>query len=183
MLYCHSTISVERVYMSGFPQSIVDQLTSKQVRNLADQLATTFKNVPHLPTGLTQFMASVAPWLVGLGGVFGAFSGIGMVFSGLGLSRSWWMQYAGYSQTFFLIAGILQLVSAGILLLAFSPLRAKKQTGWLLLFCNMGVSVAQSVVGMLFSFGAFSIGSLLWTAIGVMLGLYILYEVRSEFAE
>lgn len=167
--------------MSSFPQNIVDKLTSTEARKYVDQLEPTFRKAPRLPKGLVEFLVTIAPWLAGLAGVFGAFSGLGMVLNGLGIGVNWWMRFAGFSSAYFLVMGVFQLLSAGLLLLAFTPLRERKQTGWLLLFWNMVVSVAQSAVGLVFGYAALSVGGLLWMALWLVIGLYILFELRSQY--
>lgn len=169
--------------MPEFSQTVVDKLTSKQVRKLVTQLEPTFKTLPHLPKGLVDFIVSVAPWLVGLGGVLGILAGLGMITSAVGFSSSFWMNVRGVTLTHMLVLGVLQLLSAGILLLAFSRLKDKQYTGWLLLFCHLGLGIVQQAVTVLFSFGSIYMGSLLWTVVGVLLGLYILFEVKSKYSD
>lgn len=169
--------------MLTFSQTVVDKLTSQQVRKFVTQLEPTFKTLPHLPKGLVDFMVSVAPWLVGLGGILGVFSGLGMIATALGIGRTWWMSTGSVAVAHLFVLGILQLFGAGILLLAFSRLREKQYTGWLLLFCNLGLSIAQQAINILFSFGAIYMGSLLWTAFGVMLGLYVLFEMKNKYLD
>lgn len=167
--------------MTGYFEELTAKLTGKPAQKFADQLAPTFAQAPHLPAGLVEFLASIAPWLVGLGGILGVFSGLGMVLNAVGLGSNWWMRLAGYSQLYFLAVGVLQLASAVILLMAFSPLKARKQAGWLLLGWNMVVNIAQTVVGVAFSMGMMGAGSLIWSAVGMLIAAYVLFELRSQY--
>jgi hypothetical protein len=132
-----------------------------------------------LPKGLVNFFVSVAPWLAGIGGVLAIFSGLGLLGSWLGWGASWWMQLSGLSPIYFLLTGVLQILGGIVLLLAFNPLKMRLVTGWILLFVNMGISLLQSLVALVFAYSAS--GSLLGTVLGLAIGLYLLFEMRGAY--
>lgn len=160
-------------------QQVVDSLTSKSVRDFIDQLAPTFKNAPHLPKGFVAFLANIAPWLSGLGGVLGILSGLSMISSGLGWQMSMWSTLVGFSPAYFVVVGVLQLVAAVIALLAFKPLKDRSLTGWVLMFWGVAISILQSLAGVVFGYG---VGSLIGMVIGLLISLYFLFEMRQEYS-
>jgi hypothetical protein len=160
-------------------QQVIDSLTSKSVRDMIDTIAPTFKSAPHLPKGFVEFLANIAPWLTGLGGVLGVLSGLSLISSGMGWQASVLSQFAVVSPAYFLVIGILQLVAAVIMLLAFKPLKDRKVEGWILMFWNMAISVVQSIVAVVFGLG---IGSVIGAAIGLAIGLYVMFEMRGEYS-
>ncbi len=169
--------------MSSYFANIVEQLTSTKVRKFANELAKPFAQVPHLPKGIVEFLVMIAPWLVGLAGVVGAVSGLSLVLNAAGLYSSMWMQFAGFSRAYFLVIGVLELASAGLLLLAFTPLKERKMAGWLLLLWNLGLSIAQNTVSVLAGYGMISMGSLLWVALSAVVIAYFLFEMRSQYSK
>jgi hypothetical protein len=160
-------------------QQVIDSLTSKSVRDAIDQIAPTFKSAPHLPAGFVSFLANIAPWLAALGGVLGVLSGLSLISEGMGWQASLLMQFAGISPAYFLVIGLLQIVAAAIMLLAFKPLKDRKIEGWILMFWNMAISVLQSIVGVAFGLG---VASLIGAAIGLAIGLYIMFEMKQEYS-
>jgi hypothetical protein len=160
--------------------TIVAVLTGKSVTRIIDKLASAFKGLPHLPKGMVNFLVSVAPWLAGLGGVLGTISGLKLLGNWLGWGAKWWLQLAGLSPTYFLLIGLLQLLGGIVLLLAFNPLKERQLTGWTLLFVNMAIGLTQSLVALVYTYMAG--GSLLGTLLGLVIGLYFLFEVKGAYA-
>ncbi len=154
--------------------------TSKSVTDAINQIRPVFKGVPHLPKGLVGFLAAIAPWLAGLGGVLGVFSGLNMLSMGLGISSNVWYELAGFDSEYFLVSGVLQLASAAVLLWAFKPLKARQKAGWILMFWSMAISILQNLA-LVILLGNFATNSLLGTVIGLAIGLYILFEVEGEY--
>jgi hypothetical protein len=156
---------------------LINSLTSKKVTDAIDQMAPPFKNLPHLPKGVVDFLVSVSPWLAVVGGALSALSGLQLLSSGMGMRSSWWMELAGVSPTYFLVTGIIQLLSAAVLLLAFKPLQMKQKAGWVLMFWSMALSVVQMLAGVALGYGVSVVGMVL----GLAIGLYLLFELRSSY--
>lgn len=75
---------------------------------------------------------------------------------------------------------IVFLIVTGVLaLLAFPGLQARKKTGWNLMFYSSLAGLAYSVVSLFYDGAGFS--SFIGTVIGTVLGLYILFQVRSYY--
>lgn len=165
--------------MSEMTSNLTTTLTSKKVTDIIAQLEGPFKNRPHLPKGIVDFLVMIAPWLAGIGGVLGIFSGLNLLSSGLGFGVNPAMQILGLSPMYFLISGVFQLAIAGILLLAFRPLQSRQKTGWILMFWTIGLNVLQNIVGAMLAYTM--IASLLVIAVGVIIGLYILFEMKSAY--
>ena len=159
---------------------IVKTLTSKQYTGIVDQLRPIFKDVPHLPAGVTNFLSMILPWLVGLGGIVSVISGIDLILNSFGFGINWWAQMIGFSPSYFLVSGILQLVAGAVALIAFNPLKNKLKTGWFLLFWGMVISLVQSVAGIILmpnQVGTDVVGMV----IGLAIGLYLFFEIESEY--
>ena len=159
--------------------TLISSLTSKPVTETIDKLEPAFKGLPHLPKSLVEFLVSITPWLVGLGGVLNIFSGLGLLSNWLGWGMSWWMKLAGLSPVYFLFAGVLQILGGVVLLLAFNPLKMRQMAGWILLFVSLVISLTQNLVGLLFSYT--SGNSLFGTLFGLLIGLYVLFEFKDFY--
>lgn len=159
---------------------VVSFLTAPKNVKFIDQVRPTFKNLPHLPQGVIEFLVKIAPWLAGLGGIVGVFSGLGMMSNSLGFGMSWLSQLAGISPVYYLLSGLLQLVGGGILLLAFNPLKNRTHAGWLLMYWSVIVSTVQSLLPIVFISGAF-VSSLIGVAIGLAISLYFLFELEAAY--
>ena len=151
------------------------QLTDSKARDFSDQIGSIFKGVPHIPKSWVKFLVKIAPRLAGLGGLTNVLSGFSSVMGG-GAFNSMMYHYAGVGRNYFLINGIFSLLLGVLLLMAFSPLKAKKMDGWMYLFWTQILGVVQTVV-LLAYFG----GGWLASVIGIVLGLYILFEIKPAY--
>lgn len=157
---------------------MVDKMTGKDATELVKKIETAFKGLPHLPKGVVDFLVAIAPWAVGLAGVMSIVSGLGSLVA-TGRQNALWMaldRYAGVNSTYFTIAGIFTLVLGALYLMAFSPLKAHKMTGWMYLFWANVLGIIQSVLGVVFGFGG-----IVGTVIGAAIGLYFLFEVKPRY--
>jgi hypothetical protein len=156
---------------------MLTQLTDQKAMEMADKVGKVFEGVPHLPKGLVDFLVKITPWLVVLGGVLSVLGGLSSIL-GNGLNQALFTNYLGLNRTYFIITGIFSLVLGGLYLMAFKPLKDLKKEGWMYLFWAQVVGVVQSVVMMVYVGGGF-----LGTVIGLMIGFYLLYEVKKSYTK
>lgn len=137
-------------------------------------LLPMFSNLPHIPEGGRKTISDIVPWLAI---IFGVLSLIGLLGSGLfGIILSPLLALGGGLRSIILLLTvILGIASAVLSILAFRPMRAMKKTGWDYLFYSLilsAVSFVISLVGMMSSVGS---------VVGILLGAYILFEIRSRY--
>lgn len=157
---------------------MLDKLTGKEAVGLVKSFEGVFKGLPHLPKGVVDFLVSIAPWLVGLGGVMSLFSGISSLFL-TGRRSELWMymdRYAGVNSTYFTVVAVFALVVGALYLMAFKPLKDMKITGWMYLFWGNILGIAQGLAGIVFGFGG-----IIGTVIGAAIGFYFLFEVKPRY--
>lgn len=127
-----------------------------------------------LPKGLKDFIVAVAPWLSLIGGVLAILAALAIF--GLGSMVAPLTMYGGaayaasFASTYMISLAVLGV--AGILeLLAFPGLRKRSIKGWRLLFyANLVWAVSELVNFQLLSF-----------VLGVVVGLYFLFQVREYY--
>ncbi len=136
-------------------------------------LAPIFEKFPHIPQGGREWIVSVSPYIALVFGVLGIISLLGA--SGLGIIAS--VLTLGLALPM-LVSIVVSLVSAVLLLMAFPGLKARTKKGWSLVFYSEVVSVVGGVVSALTMSYA---SSLVGTAIGALIGFYILFEIRTHY--
>jgi uncharacterized membrane protein HdeD (DUF308 family) len=137
-------------------------------------LDESYAKLPALPKGVNDFIVSVAPWLALIFGVLAILAGIAAfgflsAFSPVAMA----VGVGGFAITA-ILASVVLLVQGVIELLAFQPLKARKQKGWNLMFLSFVLSVLSSVVSL-------HIGSIISGIIGFLIGYYFLYQVKSYY--
>lgn len=157
---------------------MLSTLTSKKTLNAIDKIAKPFKDLPHLPQVIIDFLVTAAPWLVGLGGIFNLFGALSSLKYAFGRSTvsKMMQQYVGLNSTYFLIITVLQLAMAWLAFKAFQPLKEKEIVGWIYVFWSNVVAIAQMIVGLIY-LGGSGVGAV----VGVLIGLYLLFEVKSSY--
>lgn len=161
-------------------QQYLDKLTSKQAREYMAKGEEVFAKAPHLPDGIREFLVTIAPWLSILGAFFAALatlSNIGAVFGSSALMRMY-AYYATAPTLYFLVMAVVQAVSAVLLFSAFKPLQERQFKGWAYMFWNMVLSVVSGIFPVLFGYSVSFVGTL----IGMVIGFYILYEIRPLYS-
>lgn len=144
-------------------------LENKEIQKQGDQLVKSlegvFKQAPHLPANIREILVNIAPWIALIFGILGIIAGLGLVgVSPLAL-------FGGVRASVTVLAsGVLTLISSVLMLLAYPKLRKRDYAGWMWLFW----SELLSAVAALFSL---SVGSVL----GVILGFYLLFEMKSYY--
>jgi uncharacterized membrane protein HdeD (DUF308 family) len=147
----------------------------KDIKSLADKGVPLFKELPHLPKKWIETIIKILPILILIGGIFSIASALQNIFI-FNRTQSWIRQWAQINQSYYYISGIFTVIIGSLYLIAYKPLKDKKHEGWLLLFLAAVLSVARSIVELLFGLNGM-FGLIISTAIS----FYLLYEIRPEF--
>ena len=129
-----------------------------------------FKKLPPLPANWKDVIVNIVPWLAlifGLIGVFGSLAAVGVLTF---LAPAVLLGGGASVASGGIIGAVLALVASVLMVAAFPGTRAKKMSGWNLLFWSETVSVISSVI-------AFSIAGV----IGALIGFYILFQIKSYY--
>ncbi len=164
------------------------------IEKIEDKVAGWLKPVPHLPAGAQKWIANNVWWIVLVGTIL---SGLGLLiglvgFLGVLALVGTTTSYYGAAVTGSVYGGgwvISALVSLaftlGALILfarAVSPLKALKKQGWKLLFLVLLLDTVYVVLNSIFSFSIIGfIFGIIFGAIGIAIGAYFLFEIRSHF--
>lgn len=153
------------------------------VHKLEETIGGWLKSFPHLPENWTKWLAKNSWWLVLIGVILSALGAVALLFGVMAIGAvttvygiavgplhdSWW-----YTTT--VISLVLLVVTVVIDAMAISPLKAMKSKGWDLLFLTFLVSVVSAIVSTLYNFSG-----IIGNVIGVVIGAYVLFEIRSYF--
>lgn len=153
-------------------------LTDKKARELIAKIEEPFKQLPHLPQSIIDFLVKIAPWGVALGGIFSITGAITNLRLGFGMSSVGRVMkyYLGVSPIYFLLSAVLMFALAFLAFKAFNPLQERKIEGWIYIFWSNVVSVLHSLLGLIFISQA---GMSL--IIGILLGFYLLFEIKPAY--
>ena len=154
----------------------------KQLAPLEESLAKVFKDLPHLPKGLRDWLYENVWWLVIVGlvfSVFGVFAGL----SSLAVLASLTMGMYGVAFVgAWVVASIISLVvlvaTIVVEAMAIQPLKNKQKRGWDLLFLSLIISVVGTAVTSLVGMNVFGLIGIL---IGAAIGGYLLFEMRGHY--
>lgn len=151
-----------------------------------------FKVIPSLPEGFRKGLATALPWISLVGGVltliacwylYQAAVLVGQIYSyadnlytNLGYSSA-----ATGASVFIWVSLALLAVQAIMFLVAFPSLQKRKKMGWSLLLWAAFINIVYDVVYSLFGYGSMNFGQLIMYLIGVIIGLYFLFQVRPYF--
>ncbi len=144
-----------------------------------------------LPLGARKWIAENSWWLAIIGGVlslWGAWSfwQLGQYLSGLTqvtneLARLYGANYTTDLGFMWYVALAGLVVQGALLLLAVSPLKNMKKSGWDLLFY---VSLVSLVVGLVYVFvPGYGLGSLIGSVLGAAISWFFLFQIRSRFVK
>lgn len=142
--------------------------------DLVDTVGEWFEKFPPLPKNGREALVKFAPVIslvFGILGVITSISGLGLLtatspFAILGGAQA----VSSYGTGF--IAVLFYLVSSVLLLAAFPGLKAKKLSGWNMLFWSEIVSFVGGIV---------SLTSILSALLGVIIGLYLVFQIKSYY--
>lgn len=136
-----------------------------QVNDLINSLEDVFKKAPHLPANIQDVLVKIAPILSLVFGVLGILVGLGAV----GVSPV--ALLSGADASFMvLLSGVALIASSVLMLMAYPKLSKNLYTGWTLLFWSEVVSAVSSLLSL-------SIGAV----IGVIIGFYLLFEIKKHY--
>ncbi len=146
------------------------------------------KPLPHLPESARKWIATNIWWLELIGVIILALSGvtlIGSILFSLGLAAAVLgagVVYTGLATLSAVVSLIFMVASVVVMAMAISPLKNLKKRGWDLLFLALLINCASIVLSALFNFNFASfLSSIFSGAIGVAIGAYFLFEIRSYF--
>lgn len=146
----------------------------KYLHDLAKTLDSYFVKLPALPKGAKDFIAQISPWLALVFGVLAILAGIN-TFSGLSLISSFAVLAGVHTYLVTAILSAIILIIQGVIeLLAFPSLKAGKIKGWNLLYYSLVLSFLSSVITL-------NISSMLSSVVGILIGYYFLYQIKSYY--
>jgi len=145
-----------------------------QLKPLVKTLDESYAKAPALPKQWKDLLVNFAPWLALLGGVILVFGAISLLGLGSFLSPFAMLAGAGSFAITWLIAAAFLLVGGILELLAFSPLKARKERGWNLMFYALLLNALSSVVRL-------NVSDIVMAILGFLIGYYFLYQVKSYY--
>lgn len=142
--------------------------------NSANQIINTvgdwYSKLPPLPRSWTDVIVKITPWIALVFGIIGVLGSIA-AFGTLTVLAPFVALGGGVgAATNGVIGSFLALVSSGLLLAAFPGTKAKKISGWNLLFYSEAVNLVSAVV-------FFSMGGI----VGTLVGFYILFQIKGHY--
>jgi hypothetical protein len=168
----------------------------ESIHKLENTIEGWLKPLPHLPTNWRVWIAKNVWWIVLVGvilsvlgtlmlvaGIMTAMAAVGTVNSVYGAygvnivqDYSGWWYIASIVSMVFLVATIV------LEAMAITPLKAQNKKGWDLLFIVFLIGVASSVISAVLNIGSYSvIANVIGSIIGIVIGAYFLFEIRSYF--
>jgi hypothetical protein len=148
-------------------------MQKKSDGNLMDTIESLFANAPALPVNIKEVLVKYAPILSLIFGILGILLGIGGI-SALTVTSPFAMMggpntASAYGVGF--IAAVALIISSGLMLAAYSGLKAKKAGGWNMMFWSEVVSIASSLISL----------NLVGALISAVVGFYILFQIKSYY--
>ncbi len=127
-----------------------------------------------LPPKAKEMIVKAAPWLMIIGLILMipsilALFGLGTFFPGMGMMVGMHFGARYYSGMMIIV------VQAVLMAMSISGLMNRKIQGWRYIYYSELLSIVYAV---LFTYG---IGSAIWSLIGVFIGLYIIFQVKSYY--
>lgn len=161
------------------------------ISKLEKMVAGWLKPVPHLPHAAQKWIADNAWWIVLIGAIASGISilvSIGAIFSYsafIGSQATYYYVVSPYGPGW-VVSAIVSLILSGaivaLLATAVTPLRAMKTSGWNKLFIVLLVDALTVILSAVLSFNVISfIFTIIFGAIGLAIGAYFIFEVRSHF--
>lgn len=169
------------------------------MKNQLDQLETklndAYKGAPALPKNVKDLIVTYLPYLALIGGLASLWSAYSIYHWANSVSKITTLanEYTAafgidpvdttrWSVTLWISLGI--LVIMGLLyVLAFSPLKARKKSGWNLLFYALLLSVVNGIVGIFISNYGGGFGSFIAALVGFVIGAYFLFQIREFYSK
>lgn len=148
-------------------------MKKKEEANLIDTVESLFANAPALPANIKEVLVKYAPILSLIFGILGILLGIGGI-SALTITSPIAMMggpntASAYGTGF--IAAVALIISSGLMLAAYSGLKAKKSSGWNMMFWSEVVNIASSLISL----------NIVGALISAVVGFYILFQIKSHY--
>lgn len=142
-------------------------------KSFIDPMEDFFKKAPDIPTNGKEALVKITPWLAlifGVLGVLGGLAGIGLLtaFSPLA-ALGGASEVASYGGG--VVAAWVWLASSVLLLAAYPGTKARKLSGWNLLFWSEVLNIVGSLIA----------GSIVSAIIGGLIGFYLLFQIKSYY--
>lgn len=158
---------------------------------LEDSLAGVFKNAPKIPDKGRAAIVEWAPWIslvVGLLSLLSVYTlwhwahvANNLVDYANQLSHSLGLDTAKVQRLTFNVwlALLVMAIQAVMYLMAYPGLKARKKSGWNLVFYASLVNVVYAIVVVFTAYGG--VGNLIGSLIGTAIGLWILFQIRPAY--
>lgn len=144
------------------------------MNQLVDTLESYYSKLPSLPVGAREFLVSIAPWLALVFGVLTVvFSALGLL-GGAVLSPFAAASGVGGLTVLLMVAAVLGLAEGVLMVAAYPGLKRKVAKGWMLLFWVEALQLVGAVLTL-------NINSVIWGVLGVAIGLYFLFQIKSYY--
>lgn len=162
----------------------------QQLKPAEDKLAEAFKGLPPLPASAKKMLVQWWPYVTLAAGVLQLLAALALYNWGQDINKladsvNKFSSAFGVANTveklnIFYWLSLAILVATGVIfLMAYPGLKAKKRSGWSLMFLATLLNAVYGVFSALNDRGG--IGSLVGSLIGTAIGLYFLFQVRDMF--
>lgn len=169
------------------------------VNKLENTIGGWFKNVPHLPKGGKKWLANNLWWIALISAIIGI---LGVLILVPAVLIAFTSILAGefetaYNPAFYVLSIVVSLVSliatTALTCFAIAPLKAKRKTGWSLIFLSLVVSFVLGVVASVLQAVALLMSNtngvvslvtgLIVSIVGFYAGAYFIFEIREYFGK
>jgi hypothetical protein len=167
----------------------------KYVKKADELLSGWLKDLPRLPANVQNWIAENVWWIVLVGAIMSGIAvlmGIAGLFTALALVGTgvtyYGYAFAGAYTGGWIVSAIVSLVFMagliGLLATAVTPLRAMKARGWDLLFMALLLQALYAILNAFLTYNIVGfVFSLIFSAIGLAIGAYFLFEIKSHFVK
>lgn len=162
------------------------------LKQAESSLADVFKGAPPLSDSAKNSLVKAWPWIAlvfGILQILAAWGLYGLTKTAERLSDIANIYSAYYTGTtvglsstdrmIIYLGLVVLLVDGVILLLAFSPLKARQSRGWDLLFLGALLNLVYGIIAVFIN--GRGVGSLIFSLIGSAIGFYLLFQVREKY--
>lgn len=150
-------------------------LTGPTVTKIVSSVEKVFAPLPNLPKGLVSFLVGIVHWLALVAGIVGLINGYNSLFGNRAALRVL-ESFSGLDSNYFTILGVVQLLMAVLMLMAFKPLKERRMTGWLLLFDAELLAVTYLVLDVFYGYG------FVGTLVSLAIGFYFLFQIKGSYS-
>ncbi len=150
-------------------------LYNKQIKDLAKKGQSVLKDLPHLPQDWVKNIVKVLPYLLFIAAIFSAITGLQNLFA-FNNRQAWFMNLMQINRTYYYISAAFSFLFAILYFMAYKAVKNKSYEGWLLLLWAVVLSALQTILFLIFGWG-----NIFSSLIGIVLSVYLLYEILPEF--